>query len=358
MKKINISNYNTLLFFILKSCFFGIAGSNLYLLSKQDGWLSIIIGFLTGFLLLYLYYLIIKKYPDKNIIEIIELNSSKTVSLIIKVIYVILLFVFATSVFYNLINFINTQFLYRTPNLAIAIMFGICLYYLLHKGIIAICRTSTILFYIYILLYLSVVIGLLPQTDLTNFLPIFKTNIGSLLLGTFNIIFLNISPLFLLTIIPYNTISKKEKLIKNVLIFYTLGFFAIFTVNFFVTSIYGSNLARIIQYPEFYLLKRLSLIGFIERVEKVLFIQWIFSLVLVIVLSLYFIKKILIKKKENNTFIDFLLIIFLIFFVLYIFKNNALANNFYLYVLPFLCLFIFIIIPIFIYIKTKKHTNY
>ena len=59
MKKIAISNYNTLLFFLMRGCLLGICTNNLYAIAKQDSYISIIIGGIIGILPLIIYYLII-----------------------------------------------------------------------------------------------------------------------------------------------------------------------------------------------------------------------------------------------------------------------------------------------------------
>lgn len=361
MKKIAISNYNTLLFYIIRGCFLGICTDNLYTISKQDGWLSIIIASIIGLLPLLMYYFIIKKNPNENIFQITKKILGKTIGNIINIIITLLIFIYAISIFYNLIVFITTQYLYRTPTMAVAIMFGLCFYYLISKGINTIAKTSTILFYIGAILFTLTFIGLIIQTDLSNFLPFNEQGILPIFNGSFHVLTLNITPIFIMSIIPYNKIKGNDKFIKNCLLFYIIGLFSIFFVNFCVISIYGSNLAILFQYPEFHLLKRLSLIGFIERVENVLSVEWIFGMIMLIVISLNFVKEYILvmlkrKRDKDNRIIDLLLIIVSIITAINIFKSNTIANDFYLYILPILNLVCFIIIPfiIFIIILVKK----
>ena len=49
----------------------------------------------------------------------------------------------------------------------------------------------------------------------------------------------------------------------------------VFAIPFLVMSVFGVELATLYQYPEFQILRRVSLGGFIERVESTLSIQWI-----------------------------------------------------------------------------------
>lgn len=358
MKKIDISNYNTLLFFIIRGNYLGICSENLYIISKQDSWISMIIACILGIIPLLIYYFITKKYPDKNILEIIQTVFGKVLGKIINIIMMIFIFIYASSIFYNLIIFIATQYLYNTPLLAIACIFGLCFYFLINKGINTVAKTSTILFYAFCFLFILTSLGLITQIDISNVLPINEYGIGSILNGSFHIISLNIAPLFLMLLIPYNKIKENKKFIKNSFIFYVISMLTIFLINFSVLSIYGSNIARLFQYPEFHLLKRLSLIGFIERVENILSIQWIFEMVIIIAISLCYIKeniKYYLKKDYyKNNLIDLIIIIISIISVLNIFKTTITASNFYLNILPILNSMFFIIIPFIILILSLK----
>lgn len=353
MKKIDISNYETLMFFIIRACFLGICSNNLYIIAKQNSYISVILSIFLGIVPLIIYLYIIKSYPDKNIFEIIEEILGKKIGNIISGILSIFVFFFAIVIFYNLINFIGSQYLFKTPDIAIAIMFGFCFFFLLRKGLKTIAITSTILFYLFAILYLLSVLGLISQVNISNLFPFNEYPITSIFNGTFNIIALNISPVFLLTLIPYNKIDNKENFVKKSIIFYLLGTITILLVVFFTISIFSPNLAIIMQYPEFHLLKRLSLIGFIERVENILSIQLIFVMIITISYCYYFFKEFIIKFFKNKTnkkhiIIDLLIYLVSTIVVLNIFKSNTMANEFYLKKFNILTFIFFLVLPLFI----------
>lgn len=364
MKKIEISNYSSLLFFITKACFLGICSNNLYNIARQDSWISIIIGGIFGIIPLLIYYTLLKKYPNKNIFEIISHICNKKIGTIINTILVVFIFVFASIVFYNLVDFISSQYLYKTPKLAIMIMFAICFFYLINNGIGAIARTSTVLIYLFIFLFLASIIGLSFQLDFSNIKPINEHGISPILEGSYQVLCLNVLPIFLLTVIPYNKINhKNNNFIKYSLISYILAILVIFSINLFILSIYGINLATLFQYPEFHLLKRLSLIGFIERFEDVLSIQWIFGYIIAIVLCLYAAKKYIFsffknKHEKKHIIIDIILNIGLIILTLNIYPNSTLANSFQLKYFGILTSIFFLLLPIIIlFINNKKITK-
>ena len=299
MKKINISCYNTLVFFLIRGCFIGTCSNSLYHIAGQNGYISIIISSVIGVIPLIIYFSIMKKYPDKNIFEIINIKFKY--GFIINTLLIIFTIIYASYTFYNLINFINVEYLYKTPKIIISILFSICLLYLINKGINTISRVSLIFFYLFCILFIIMFIGAFNLVDITKLLPFDEYGLSSILKGSYYFIKYNISPLFLLTFIPYNKINKHDKFIKNFFIFYILGILSIFIIYFFVITIYGSRMADIFIYPEFLLLKRLNIIGFLERVENILSILFIFEMFISISISISFILEFFKIYKKNYT---------------------------------------------------------
>lgn len=364
MKKINLSNYNTLLFFLFRASFVGACSANLLMIAKQDSLISLIFASILGFIPLIIYYLLIKSYPRKNIIEIINEVFGKTFGTIINIILGLFVLFHSSLIFRNLINFISSQFLYQTPDLIIGSIFIIAIIYSLYQGIHAITRSSTILFYIFSFLFITSLIGLTNQVDLSNFLPVLEHGISPVVKGTYNYLTFNILPVYILTIIPYNEIDKHNKFLKNTIIFYILSILSIIIVCFSIIAVYGIKFSNLIEYPEFHLLKRIDIFGFLQRIENILAIQWIFDIYFYTLLSCYyvykliiiFIRKIKIKDKVKRIVLSTFIPIIILILSLIIFKNNTEDNYFINNYLPLLNSIFFFIIPTFILIiiKIKK----
>lgn len=354
-KKLHLFEYHSLLYFLIRSSFVGICLNNLIIISKQDSWISIAVAIILGFIPLTLYYLILNSNPDKNVVEIIKESCGPLLGGIINFLITIFTFVFVSLTLWNLINFISSQYLYKTPHLAISITFAIAILYIINKSINVIGRTAVILFYASAIIYILSFAGLSFQIDINNIKPIFEFGATPIFKGILQYTAYNILPLFLLLIIPKNTINDNKHFLKKGIIFYLISMISLFTVCFFLISIYGIEFSNILQYPAFHLLKRLSLAGFIQRVESILSIQWILDMFMFIVIGLHYIKSslnITFNLKENK-FTNFILIIILIVFTNYLFKNNTVGNIFIVKYFPFWVFTFYLFIPAFIYI-TKK----
>ena len=124
----------------------------------------------------------------------------------------LLLFVFAYSVvlFYDIINFISSEYLYKTPSYIIGAMILVPIIYLLTKGLRTISRVSIILFMISIVLYVFSIAGLIPSFDSTNLLPFLEEGLKNPLIGALGFISYTAMPIFILLIIPREDVGEKK----------------------------------------------------------------------------------------------------------------------------------------------------
>ena len=361
-KKLHLFEYNCISYFLIRCAFVGICLNNLLIISKQDSWLSVILAFVLGFIPLGIFYLIISHNPKENIIDFIKNSLGNVFGSIINMGIIIFVFMFTSLLLWNLINFIGSQYLYKTPNLAISITFALAIYYITSKSINVIGRCSIILFYISIFLFVFSGIGLMFNLDISNIKPTFEYGLEPILKGSLHYISYNVLPLFLITIIPKNELNgSNKKFVRNSIITYFVATLSLFIVTFFLLSIYGIEYASLLQYPSYHILKRLSILGFIERVESIMSIQWILDLFVVIVMGLYFVKTSLRQtfNFKDYKLISFGLVVLLVIVTHYLFKNNTVGNKIIMNIFPFFNYLFFLIIPtiVLIFRKIKKKVS-
>jgi spore germination protein KB len=341
--KINSFNYNTLLFFLVRCLFIGICFNNLIIISKLDSWISILLGILISIFPLSIYYYINKKYPSLNIYEIINNNF-------ISSLLSIFVFFFCATSYWNFINFISSQFLYKTPDILISLLFITSIIYINYKGLNTILRVSTILFYITVFIFITSFIGLVFQIKLENLMPIFMNSNNKIILGSLHVIAYNTLPLFMLLVIPNNYVKID---IKSNLFIFIFASFMLLSYAFFVLSIYGIDIATLLHFPEFHLLKRLTLMGFVKRLENIFSLQWAFDYFIFISFAIYFICQNPLIKKFKYSYIVISLL--LVLTSNNIFISNTVGNNFTLKYMPYFIYLFFLILPI--YLSIKKNTS-
>lgn len=351
-----------LVFFIIHGGVFGPGVNLLIKVAEEDMWMATIIGCILGFIPFYLYISLSAKHPDKNIFEIIESSLGKFFGKCIVTLITLFAISFVLYYFWNLTNLISSQYLYKTPQLFVYIIFAVPMIYILSKGIKVALRSITIIFFLTMILYIITFISLVPQAHVDNLFPILKDGILPVIHAAFGFVAYCITPLLFIGAIPVHYYEDKENYKKYMIIAYIVACVTVFAIPFLVITIFGIDLAQLYQYPEFQILRRVTIGGFIERVESTLSIQWIFELFVLITIGMYFIKQGVyhifhIKKNWVKVGLNGLFLIFSIFASINFFSNNTIANQISVRQYPFVCygfLIFFLLLYIFISIKKKR----
>jgi spore germination protein KB len=353
--KIQSFQISTIIYFIMRASYIGIAINSYLHFAKTDSYLCILIGNIIGILPLLLTIKISEINKEKNINEIIRNIFGKKIGNIISLILATFIFYFATILFYDLINFIASEYLYKTPSLLIGIMMILPVIYILTKGLKTIFRTSIMLFIISMILFIISIVGTMPNFSTSNLFPFLEFGITGPIKGSICYVAYSILPIFTLTIIP-----RKQVGIKKGHVFLTSLFVGgiIFLSMLTVIGVLGTPLALIYQYPDYQLLRRIQVGGFIQRTESVLAIQWFLCLFMSISFYLYYAIdtfKYIFKKKDMKL-ANYLLPILLLIVSRNLFSNNTQFVTFQTKELPILLLVFLLAIPILIYItyKVKK----
>ena len=219
-------------------------------------------------------------------------------------------------------------------------------------------KVNLIMFYISLFFILVILSGLISNINIDNIKPILNNNPKNILYGTFCFIGFNILPIFLLTIIPKNKITNYSP--KKSFIFYIISGLSLLNVMFLTISIFGIHLSELYNYPSFHLLKRVSVLDMIDRVESILSLEWFLALFVQIMISLFFIKEALketfqTKEKTNNiTMIIVCIITAIISFLIFTTKGTEIA--YFQNILIYLLYIIYFIIPLITFFKSLKKT--
>lgn len=358
MKKLSSLQFCAIEYFLILANNVGLTNHILFNNTKQNGLISIILGTILGFIPLMIYLKIINTKPELNIFEKIE-DIFKKKAIIINLLLIISIILITITNYNNLINFISSQYLSKTPEIIIALSFLPALIYILTKGTTIIGRTLFILLIISLSLLALTIIGLVWQIKIENIFPILENGIKNPLICSIIYITYNITPLFLLTIIPKNDISDKEKLNKRIIITYILGNIIVLIIFFITLSVLGPNLTNLYQYPEYDSLKKISLIGFIERTESIISLRWAFYSFALTTMGILFITKYIkhilkIKNEKTNKKIIILTSTIIVLCGKYVFNE---PSNFYKFTynkLPIIISIITILIPYIIIKKSKE----
>lgn len=237
-------DFNILNYFNTRALFMGIGLSRIISQAHEYSYISIILGTLIGLFLLYLL-----KLEMKNSFINILLNSCIIIMSLVL-----------------LINMISTMYLTKMPKLLIGLPFVLLLLYLLNKKEIVLYRLSGIMLFFNLLCYLFAFFSLSRYFTFDDF---YYTNVSikSVVTCALEFALYSITPTFL----TRNSETKDINIYKMYLVScFTMGIIFMLTYG-----ILGANVSSIVRYPEYLILKEVSLTTAIQNIENIVSYMWI-----------------------------------------------------------------------------------
>lgn len=355
--KISPIQYSALIVFLSNSFFIGIGMPNILKISKNDSYISIIIGYIISIPLLLLISYMNKH--NTNIFNILNKYFNKFFKKIIEIIFIIFVLFSLITILNDFINFANLKYLFETSNVFIAIIFVLPMIYIISKNIESIGRASLVLFSIIIIIHIINSSALIKYVDIENLKPILQTNFKDIILSAFYYVIYSILPIIFLSAIPKNDDYKKYN--KSLFIGYTISFIFIFSIIFYITTVYNYKYITLFSYPAYFTIKKIEY-GFISHAENILsfefIINYFFTTMVLMYILFYYFKNIIHTNKTINKIIN-IIIILLVIILPVIYKSTILARiiseKYFLLINSFIMIIYFIIIPIKIRLKKKKN---
>lgn len=356
--KINNLNISCLFFLSLFSCTLGIAPYIIIKYNNINAYISIFLGIFFGIIPFIILLYLFNYESDKTIYEKTKIVFGKVFGTIVNILLIISYLLVAVTILFNISNFIISQYLTNTPIILVIIIFSLTSLYASSKGTTTITKISLIYTIIVITLFFLGIIGLAPEIEINNLKPFLEFGIKKPLLGAFIYTLTLTTPVNAILLIPKNNIENNNKTNKYLIITYIISTIIIALTSFVTCSVLGKYLLEIYQYPTYITLKRISIFGFIDRIENFLSFQWILSAFIILSLTINAINNY--TKKGKNILFNFSTIIIIIFTTIMLFKNNTNFNHYldsyYPYILLFTeCIYFIIFITIIIKKVYKKN---
>lgn len=255
MKQYMISKrqYIILSFYLTRVLFLGIGFSVLVGIGKNSLIITSILGTLLGYFLLYLFY---RKGSLSKASNVLISITTLTAGLL------------------AITTLTGTYLLYDTPTLFIMIAFILVLVYGASKELKITSRVSELFFPISAIFIIFSLIVLISLVSLYNLLPIFNTSFKDFIKCI--VVFTSTSLTPNLLLLNYKDNLKFKDVGKG----YLLGSLLTILVMFFILSIYGSEFASIVRFPEYLILNKINLFNYVSNVENILVMEWVVNLII------------------------------------------------------------------------------
>lgn len=356
-EKLEKIELTALIIIMLTSISIGVSIHSIIKASGVDAYISLILSFILSIPFVMMFLIIFNYEPDLPMPQKMTKLYGEKIGICINTIFTIIAFIIGSNLMYNLVSFIESQFLYNTPPFVIGIAFLIVIIYINIKGIETISRVAFILIVINIFLFLIQFFALMPNIQIDNFKPVLEYGFDRVLNGAIRILSINFVSVFIISIIPKNKYKNPEKTNKAIIIGFILSMIIFFSFMIMTIGNLGINLASLYQYPEYMVLKRINLFNFLNRIENVIALQWLNGIFIATSLTIYFVAN-NIKKNNQSKLLTTILSILMLVIALKSFRSNTDFNYYTYNILPIIR--IFSIIPLIItalLIAVKKKKN-
>lgn len=240
-----------------------------------DGWITVILGGLIALLDFYIISRLARRFPDDTLVEIAQKVLGRFLAIPILLIFWVYLLTIIAMTLRVFGEVVKMSLLTRTPIEVILISFLILALMLARGGIEPIVRFNEIAFPIIYLTIIFSFLAVIPRSDFSNILPIFRTEPEKLMLGAYQTTYAFGGFEFVLLIIPF--IKKPEKMFKSA----AIPAFAILITTYVLVVVlslakFGVDSVTRLIWPTLSLIRTIDIPGsFIEKLEGVIMMQWI-----------------------------------------------------------------------------------
>lgn len=253
-----------------------VSSSGLAKIAKQDAWLVDPLTILISLFFIFIYNRLATLYPSMTYVEVNKEIFGKWIGKIAALLYLSYFFILSSGMLREIGDFFTTEILFDTPTQMVMIMFLLTSLTGVQLGLEVICRTMLIFFPWIVMFLLILFLFLIPEIKLENMQPIFGEGMKPIIKGSYHIWGLPYLELaILLMVTPY--VTEKEAMKKYFYRGMVIGGITLFVTVAFCILVLGSYNTETKSYPAYMLGKKISIGNFLERIEVIVAIIWVFT---------------------------------------------------------------------------------
>jgi spore germination protein KB len=240
--------------------------------AERDMWISPVWGSFFGFLAVWIAYELHKHYPRETIIEYSKRIIGNIPGKIIGFLYLFLYLHINGIVIREYGEFISGNFLFQTPQMVILGSMTLVCAFAVRGGLETIARAAQHFVPIVILLWLTLVLFLIKDLDLTNMLPILEKGLKPSFLGAASPASWFSEYILIAFFLPYLSDQKKGLLWGNLSVLSVV--FIMVLTNLTALCIFGEITADL-SYPVMNAGKYVSIAKFFQHLESIVMALWV-----------------------------------------------------------------------------------
>ncbi|WP_339149041.1 MULTISPECIES: endospore germination permease [unclassified Sutcliffiella] len=267
--------------------------------AKHDGWISILLAGLCIQGILFLYWLLMRRFPNSDFYKITQsvlgIHLGRVCNLAIYVYLII------TSAFVLLVatQMIREILLNRTPYWAVGLLIFIMCMYICNSSIHVLARILTVLSVTFLFLFLLSLFPFTLDMDLKNLLPIGSSGVKNIVFGVNDSLISLFGFEIILFLYPLAA-EKNKAFLKN--ISYINLFVVCITVYLTILAmvVFSNKVIAQVKYPVIYIFRPIQLMS-LDRIDQLFFSIWSIPMVLSVSVYVFFASKFLKNNRKHRS---------------------------------------------------------
>ncbi len=244
-----------------------------------DSWISLlVVTGLYGLLVAWVTLTLSQRFPTRVFTEYLPDIVGRVPGKILTAIFAILLMHISGGILSQGSAFVHIAFLRETPSLLLDMVFMGAAFYGAYLGIEVIARHTVLLFAFFTVSVLVVVLLVLPDVNIDNFLPVLENGYMPVILGAKDASAWRGEVFLILMFYPYLNLKQEASKAAYGTIIIAVVFSTLITMT--VIGVFGSEVASTQLYTVFKLARYISIAQFIERIDILIVIIWIAGVIL------------------------------------------------------------------------------
>ncbi len=264
--------------------------------SIQDILPSILVTFVTNFIIAIPILILIQRHPGHDLVECTVKVFGKVFAVIIGALYYLFFLLFATFTAGNFGNFFANSMI---PNvsvpLTIFLLLIICVYGVI-KGIESIARIGSIVAILFLIALLIIFLSVLPLMKIGYLFPMFYNGPKYFISGTGINYSLSIQIICIAFLAPFQRQGGSTK--KTYFIWNIASMITLFAIEFFVVTVMGAFGSE--QYDPLQTLSTLTSFNLFQSLNAVDFVPWVLNTIITVTVYIYIAVLCLLKLGLNK----------------------------------------------------------
>lgn len=251
-----------------------IVGTNIT--AKQDVWLSIILTTLVSIPMLFVYSKLLTTYPGKNLFDVFIEVFGSIVGRIISLLFVWYTLHLGSLIIRNYSEYINISSFPETPQMVMVFFMGLLCIWISKAGIEVLGRWTSFVAPIIIFILVSTISLSLSNVDYNVLKPIMYDGMAPVLSSSFSFLFFPFLEVIIFTTL-FNNLYDNKKTFNVFLISILIGSFIMLLVLLRNIIVLGPNIINDILFPAILAVEVIDIDIFVERIEIVVSIVFVFG---------------------------------------------------------------------------------